>query len=466
MNSGTFTGARQLTVSRAMLAFALLNLALGVSVLCAIFVVETTRREIEITQISWFAVFVLVVGLSTAVTKRWHGTLLFPGALMGLCWLGPMFLHLLGLSRTYLTPLENSTWIVIIGTLILFNVGALLAAGVPFPVSRAVSPIRDRGTSLAKVLGQWAIYLYAAVGFSAWANNVVSRGGRSGLVLLSDRPDEVRWEELPKFIGQLPVLLWISMLFSLVRLENEGIKRNKHLLILLSAGLATLILDTSRSVLYEIVITGLLFWVLRRRSVSKKVLFSLAMASFLLFVTISSQRQNLSRNYGMDTLAAGVDLPQALAFPYIYMTSSISNLQLNLTSGRQVFEGGGVRTFGPILSWLQIYKTPQFENYLTYWPGGISLYQADLYIDFGLAGLILGPVVLGVFAGCLYRRWRFRGNSFDAMMYALLAMCVAASPLVNWFRSSTTWFFLILAPPVLWLLQGSIRPQKTTCTNE
>ena len=426
--------------------------AIALATLVGASMAGTFAVGLDLTQGGFLALFLAVVAACTAVGWRMHRDFLSPVVLMSLGWVVPITLHTLHLSPTYLVSLRASTWLTITGTLVLFNLGSLLTAG----SSSLHPPVTPRRQNRSVVRGDsgepWSrrvLYGYCALGLLAWLYGVWQKGGREGLAALSDRPEELRWVEPPKIVGQIPVLLSVAMLICLVRWERAGLKREKHVVLLFLVGLCTLMLDTARSNLYHMSMTGVIFWVLMRRTIPKKWLAGIMAACLFFFVAVAKQRTD-SAPLAARALTDFADLPEALVLPYVYLTSSITNLELNLEGGRQLLEGGGVRTFAPILSWLQIYKTPQFERYLTYWGGGISVYQADLYIDFGLAGLIFGPLVLGALCGLLYRRWRVRGSSFHAMMYAVVATAVVTSALVNWFSTPPMWFFFFLLPPALW----------------
>jgi len=418
-----------------------------------------TKRDLA--QVASPGLFLACAVLSAVIARRAHGDLFSPVSLMALGWLGPVVLYSLDLSPTFLRRLRADTWWIIIGTLVLFNAGCFIAIGT-LPTDGQSWGLEQRNKERRQTIkpkAAWrdfVLYAYFLVGLSGWIYRVWALGGLSAIVLLSDEPDFVRWQQLPRIVGQFPVLLLIVPLLCLVRLEREGFKKQpKSLWLLAAVCLATSILDTARSNIYQIVFVGILFWTLRRGKIRLKTLAAVAACCLLLFGLVSWQRANFAKGDSINRLSDEVSILRPLALPYIYLTNSLANLQLNFDEGRGTFDGGGVRTLMPVLSWLQIYKTNQVGNYVSDFPGGISLYQADLWIDFGWTGLLLGPLVLGLICGRVYRRWRLQGTSFHAMMYAVLAMAVVASGFVNWFNSSVTWFFLFLIPPALWRSQDS-----------
>jgi len=412
-----------------------------------------TKRNL--TQAASPGLFLACALSSAVIARRVYGDLLSPVVLMALSWVGPVVLYSLDLSPLYLARLRADTWWIVIGTLLLFNVGCFIAIGtLPMraPLSRqeerSQEPQRTSKPEVAR--GDFVLYAYFILGLMGWIYRVWALGGLSAIALLSDEPDVVRWQQLPRIVGQLPVLLLIVPLLCLVRWERQGFKEQKSLWLLAAVSLGTSLLDTARANIYQVVFIGILFWTLRRGKIRKRNLAAVAACCLLLFVLVSWQRARFAAGDSIDRTIDEVSVLRPLALPYIYLTTSFANLQLNFDEGRRAFDGGGVRTFMPILSWLQIYKPLQIGNYVSDWPGGISLYQADLWIDFGWTGLILGPLVLGLICGKFYRNWRLRGTSFHAMMYAVVAIAVIASGFVNWFNSPVTWFFLFLIPPALW----------------
>jgi len=434
-------------------------LEVGVCALAAILLLSAilwmlaTHRNLS--QAASPGLFLACAVMSAMIARRVYGDLLSPVVLMALGWVGPVVLYSLDLSPLYLTRFRPDTWWIVIGTLLLFNVGCFISIGT-LPIRGPLLGQEQRsqeGQQTGKPEAAWGnfvLYAYFILGLSGWIYRVWALGGLSAIVLLSDEPDFVRWQELPRIVGQLPVLLLIVLLLCLVRCERQGFKDQKSLWLLAAVSLGTCLLDTARSNIYQVVFIGIMFWTLRRGKIRKKSLAAVAACCLLLFILVSWQRARFAAEDSIGRLIDEVSTLRPLALPYIYLTSSLANLQLNFDEGRNAFDGGGVRSFMPILSWLQIYKPLQSGNYLSDWPGGISLYQADLWIDFGWTGLLLGPLVLGLICGRVYRRWRLRGTSFHAMMYAVVAMAVIASGFVNWLNSPVTWFFLLLIPPALW----------------
>jgi oligosaccharide repeat unit polymerase len=437
---------------------------LGVCALAAILLLAAvlwmlaTKRSL--TQAASPGLFLACAISSAVIARRVYGDLLSPVVLMALGWVGPVVLYSLDLSPVYLARFRADTWWIVIGTLLLFNIGCFIATGTlpirgPLGRQEQRSKERQRTSKPEAAWGDFALYSYFILGLSGWIYRVWALGGLSAIVLLSDEPDVVRWQELPRIVGQLPVLLLIVPLLCLARWERERFKEQKSLWLLAAVSLGTCLLDTARSNIYQVVFVGILFWTLRRGKIRRKSLAGVAACSLLLFVLVSWQRARFAEGDSIGRIIDDVSILRPLALPYIYLTASLANLQPNFDGGRSAFDGGGVRTFMPILSWLQIYKTNQVGNYLSDFPGGISLYQADLWIDFGWTGLLLGPLVLGLICGRVYRRWRLKGTSSHAMMYAVLATAVITSGFVNWFNSPITWFFLFLIPAALWRPQAS-----------
>lgn len=432
----------------------------GVALLLLAVLVWMLITKQNFPQLASPVLFLACALLSAVTARRAHGDPFSPVVLMSLSWVGPVILYGLNLSPTFLTRFRPDTWWIVIGTLLLFNIGCFVAIGKPRTRERLDGPEQQSKECVpisksGATWGHFILYAYFIVGLGGWIYRVWALGGLSAIVLLSDEPDVVRWQELPRIIGQLPVLLLIVPLLCLVRWERNGFKKQKSLWLLAAASLTTSILDTARSNIYQVVFVGILFWTLRRRKIRLKTLAVVGASCLLLFVLISWQRAIYARGDSINQLSDEVSILRPLALPYIYMTSSLANLQLNFDEGRSDFDGGGVRTFMPILSWLQIYKPNQMGDYVSDWPGGISLYQADLWIDFGWTGLLLGPFVFGLIYGRVYRAWRLRDSSFHAMIYAVLATAVIASGWVNWFNSPVTWFFLFLILPALWWPQSS-----------
>jgi len=72
-------------------------------------------------------------------------------------------------------------------------------------------------------------------------------------------------------------------------------------------------------------------------------------------------------------------------------------------------------------------------------------FPADFYLDFGYAGIILVPLLLGIFCGWSYNRVYRLCSITDALPYSMLATCIIMTPYFNWFSMSRSWTLFIMA---------------------
>ena len=66
----------------------------------------------------------------------------------------------------------------------------------------------------------------------------------------------------------------------------------------------------------------------------------------------------------------------------------------------------------------------------------------DAWYDFGLAGIVLFALVLGLVSGLVTRACRKDRNPFSVLLYAQLAFYYLVSFFTTWFSNPATWFYL------------------------
>lgn len=138
----------------------------------------------------------------------------------------------------------------------------------------------------------------------------------------------------------------------------------------------------------------------------------------------------------------------ALLPPYMYATSSFPALQAYLDSAPRSTHGA--MTFYPVFKLLKLvdptleppaivadFVSIPFEANTFTW-----LHQ--FYTDFGIAGVLIGPLLVGLLASGLYFHMLRTRDFYSTYATALLCFCLTLSILVNHLTQGPAWFFLAI----------------------
>jgi hypothetical protein len=143
----------------------------------------------------------------------------------------------------------------------------------------------------------------------------------------------------------------------------------------------------------------------------------------------------------------GVALPRylkCLELPYLYITPNFYNLQ-NLLK-LDLPPAFGVYTFLPVFQAVFLHKDMSQVLPVIPWPVlhkswyGMT-YLANFYVDFGFAGLIVFPFLMGIGLTEVYLRIFQRPTVFGVIIYSIVAAVLMMSFLYNDFVKIQYWYF-------------------------
>jgi oligosaccharide repeat unit polymerase len=358
---------------------------------------------------------------------------------MSMAWIPTVLMHDLQLSPTYLVRLNASTWMIIIYTFAAFCLSSMLFGRIKdkqeAPALRArVARLLDQGAFRP------AILITFVVGLLVFLYNVFERGGPQNLPILAGV--STKWTYLLPVVGQLVLLMDVAVLWSFLYIGAFGLRSSRWVVVPMALVALQTALLASRSNLFALILAGLVVvYLMRQPDVTARVPALVLAVMLAAFLIIGAATGAMERSQELVATGRIVVPHYALAHPYIYLTASITNLQLAVEQTTTF--SGGARTFGPILSMLQLADTSSFPDYPTYWGGGIVPYQGTLYLDFGYAGLMIGPIVLGALSGWLHRRTVLGPSVLHVVAYGVFASAVMTSGITNWFALGRTWIYLV-----------------------
>ena len=131
--------------------------------------------------------------------------------------------------------------------------------------------------------------------------------------------------------------------------------------------------------------------------------------------------------------------------PYMYIANNYDNF--NVMTRELTTHAHGLRMLYPFvtLSGLKFFVpalAQGFPLFVTKEELTTVTMLYDAWYDFGLAGIVLFAVVLGLVSGAVSRAHRKDQNPFSALLYAQLAFYYLVSFFTTWFSNPATWFYL------------------------
>ena len=411
----------------------------------------------------YFLLFLVLAFLFLIVaTFCYHSLMVFaPASLMSLAWLPPIFLHDTRISPYYLRQLNASTWFILAFSYSIFCATSLVAGYVSHKHSRLLS-VRERLKN--KINPQYLRFLittFMFVGFIVFVANISVRGGLFSLPIFTVA--EAKWTYLLPVIGQLTILMDVALLWTILYIAVFGLNKAHWILLLAPLPMLKEISLLSRSSIFAWILGGLvLIYLVRERLPTLRLIIIVALVILVSFHVVSLRASG--SEWVRSLIDTGrINVPQySLAIPYAYLTTAITNLQLNVEA--TVEYTGGLRTLAPILSILQIIDYSSYPKDLSLWGGGILPYQGAWFIDFGYLGIVIGPLILGWLCGWLFRRSLVAPTSLSLIIYSIAASAILTSSITNWFSLGRTWLYIISSIAMyvaLKLISSRYRPKNT-----
>ena len=381
------------------------------------------------------SILLLVASIFQLISYKRDHNLLSPVSLMAFAWIPTILLHDLQLSPAYLVKLDLKTWLVILYSFSSFCFSALVA-------SRIVGI--KIGTDIAEIFRKRynptnfrrAIYVIFGIGFIVSVYNVIMRGGIYGLPFFVGVT--AKWNYLLPIIGQFILLMDVATIWALLYLNVFGFKNSHWLVLIIILVVLREFLFLTRSTLFFLILLGMsMIYLFKRKYLSKRLVIIVSISIFLIFQGVGSIIGVMDRSKAL-VESGKINVPfYSLAYPYVYLTTAITNLQLNMHHA--IAFSHGLRTFGPLLSIIQLIQYSSFPDYVSYWGGGIVPYQGSLYLDFGFLGVIIGPIILGSLSGWLYKKSLIASNLLAIILYSIMAASIVTSSITNWFTLGRTW---------------------------
>lgn len=181
----------------------------------------------------------------------------------------------------------------------------------------------------------------------------------------------------------------------------------------------------------------------RRYKLWQLLLLLALMISAYVFITIERAHsvEYLNGIFEMKDPSTPIFITQ----PYMYIANNYDNF--NVMTRELTTHAHGLRMLYPFvtLSGLKFFVpalAQGFPLFVTKEELTTVTMLYDAWYDFGLAGIVLFAVVLGLVSGAVSRAHRKDQNPFSALLYAQLAFYYLVSFFTTWFSNPATWFYL------------------------
>ena len=137
--------------------------------------------------------------------------------------------------------------------------------------------------------------------------------------------------------------------------------------------------------------------------------------------------------------------PIFITQPYMYIANNYDNF--NVMTRELTVHAHGLRMLYPFVTLSGIkFFVPSlaqgFPLFVTKEELTTVTMLYDAWYDFGLAGIVLFALVLGLVSGLVTRACRKDRNPFSVLLYAQLAFYYLVSFFTTWFSNPATWFYL------------------------
>lgn len=382
-----------------------------------------------------------------------------PLAAFTLVWLGFFGLSHFRFSERYDEPYYGDpfngwTYVVVVVAYLAFAAGFVLSSGRrPAPLRREALSVRLRQVAESPKLTPAALAVFAVATLAtAWFVRVAGT-----IPLFSPEVNTLRRSfQLPLlgYLYQLHILA--ALLFAMLFLRERGVFRRTAWLTLTAASVVMLMFNGVRVSAMVALAWIAVYGAYARPRVSRRAAMIVAAAGLTIFVAVEAGRRRQFRdrpelrNPRVDTSAA--------ATIWAHTGASFKNLQFTLAEIDSPLNMGLSsydlpKTFFPetrkVDDQLYVYGTHNTPTFLGF-----------LYLDFGLAGLVVMPLAYGALVAFVYDRFRRRANLFWLVLYIDAFLAVLLSFRTHRFLGNNLIFFGGAAVALHLYLTGRTRRSK------
>jgi oligosaccharide repeat unit polymerase len=380
-------------------------------------------------------------------------------------------LGLLFLGWLEYSPVRTQAWQLIFLNLISFGFGWIFAYMFQRPINRGGEDVAAV-LEISAVRLRKVIFVSFALGMVGLADFLRRIQGSLGLLTYLEAPHEIRdamaigggLDEGIKPFNWLNVMTVV--LCALYLSTARGERRRAIWVMLVTSTVATLFMEDRTRFFFALLWTGYVVaqvrqWTKRRLVTIGLVLVAVLMAQFFI-VAAWLGKVALNNPVLLQSATVNENLFPLLT-PYSYLTGSYPALQAYLDT--RPSNTAGAMTLYPAFKVLRMFnptlKAPQIVAEPVAIPSEFNTFTwlHQFYTDFGVAGVILGPLGVGFLSGLMYFHMIRKKSFYSLYANGLISFGLTLSFMVNHLTQGPVWYFLAVGIPISWYVRYR-RPAK------
>ena len=392
------------------------------------------------------------------ISSRTFGSSLSPFSIFYGVWF--FTLGLLFLRWVEYTPVRTQAWQLIFLNLISFGIGWILAYLFQRPsITNRRMEFDEQKISAARL--RVVIYASFALGMVGLAEFLRRVQGVLGLATYLVAPYEIRdamaigggLDEGIKPFNWLNVMTVVLCAFYLSTVRGE--RRRAIWMMLFTSILATLFMEDRTRFFFALLWAAYALAQVRRWSERRLLALGLAFVAVLSlqFFVVAAWLGKVALNNAVLLQSAAVkeDLFPLLT-PYSYLTGSYPALQAYLDTRPE--NTAGAMTFYPAFKVLRLFdptlKAPRIVAEPVSIPSEFNTFTwlHQFYTDFGVAGIVLGPLSVAFLSGLIYFHMLRQKSFYSLYANALISFGLTLSFMVNHLTQGPVWYFLAVGIPI------------------
>jgi oligosaccharide repeat unit polymerase len=345
-----------------------------------------------------------------------------------------MWITTIGLNNFKLSNLQADwsfkMWIVVFFVYISFILGYFLNSKFSKETTKPKTSVFEIDQNKFKIF----IQILFAICFISYVAEVIE----SGFLPLFNR-DPAGYKEFGiRFVHYLTVtLVFVNCLITVYFIKYKTFDKVLSLLYILSL-LSVVSLLSRQLLIFLGVITLVIIHYLYKR-IKLLHLSLVAMVGLIVFSLLGNIRSN-GANYILQVgeIVDGVD--PIFAWLYLYFGFGYENLNHYINNFNDLFYG--TVTFFPVFAFTLTkgFIESDITQFLVSPHLTTSSMAYDFYLDFGIAGTIIIPLLIGMITSIIYKKLRSNLSVYNVLFYSMFAHNLLFVFFVNFF-SNTSWFF-------------------------
>lgn len=360
-----------------------------------------------------------------------------------------MWITTIGLSNFKLSNLQgewsSKMWIVVFFVYSAFILGYYISSRFSKDVSKKLGNQIDL---VDQNKFRRFIYILFAICFISYIAEVIE----SGFLPLFNR-DPASYKEFGiRFVHYLTVsLVFVNCLITVYIIKYKKLDKALSIIYILAI-LAVITLLSRQLLIFLAVITLIIIHYLYKK-IKLLHLSLVAILGLIVFSVLGNIRSNGGAYIlQVGEIVEGVD--PIFAWLYLYFGFGYENLNYYINNFHDLFYG--TVTFFPVFAFTLtkgLIET-DLSGYLVSPHLTTSSMAYDFYLDFGLLGTIIFPLIIGFITSKIYRKLQQNKSIYNVLLYSMIAHNLLFVFFVNFF-ANTSWFFNLFILIVLILITNN-----------